>query len=108
MKNVTNFLRSVTEKLKSDDAKFEMYMDMRNHPGWDIHKDLLKIMLGLIVEQIVSQDFSDLDPETKDVMQRSYANTTHIIRFLMNPTENMQKVRDIAKHNQDMLKMTQK
>lgn len=83
-------LREISEhylKANQDDRKMSVYMQFKQHPGWEIHKELLYLIRGKLAEEMLSERFTKLDRLEKDARQRAFAYTDEVIRFLINPLE---------------------
>jgi len=73
--------------LKDGKAPLKLYVEMRNHPGWETHKDVIaRIRLG-IVKDMLSERFTKLSPVEKDSQQKAYFLTDQILHYLLNPLE---------------------
>lgn len=57
---------------------------------------------GLIAEELLSKQFTELDSTKKDVTQRAYAMANELILFLVDPIAEVRKVTSIANHNKRM------
>ena len=91
-------------KTNSDDHKLEHYMHLREHPGWQVHKEFLIYLLQQIGNEMLSRKFTDMTPEIKDVSQRTYHNMAEVIKFLLDPTVEFKKQAKILQHNIKMTK----
>jgi hypothetical protein len=86
-------------KTNVDDRKLENYIRMREHPGWDVHKEFLIFMLQQIGNEMLSATFTKKDKEEKDILQRTYHNMSEVIRFLLDPTTEGKKQGALLQHN---------
>lgn len=78
------------------------YAQMANHEGWKVHQDMMLILKGLIVEDMLTKRFTELSPIDKDVRQRAYAQVVEVIDFLHNPQAKAQNMTAIQTHNRRM------
>ena len=78
----------------------EMYLDLRRHPGWKTHIGFLEMLQGMMLNTLVSDRFTNMDKEQKDILQRTYKNVNDIIGFLIDPykfCENAIRIRNASK-----------
>ena len=95
-------------KTNNDDHKLEAYMHMREHPGWQVHKEFLVYLLQQIGNEMLSQKFTNMTPELKDVLQKTYYNMAEVVKFLLDPTVEFKKQSKLLQHNLKMAKETTK
>jgi hypothetical protein len=70
---------------KSVQRKLSAYATMKGHPGWNVHVEMLMLLRGLVAEEILSKNFTNLDATEKDIQQRAYSMVEELIMFLINP-----------------------
>ena len=68
---------------------------MMSTDGWKIHAEWLTYLQGFIIEDMLSEKFTGLDPIQKDIEQRAYAGIHKVLTFLLDPLE---KARKLAKY----------
>jgi hypothetical protein len=78
-------------KTNPDDRRLSHYWEMRQHPGWEVHQEILMMIRGKIAEEVLSERFTRLDIGEKDARQRAYNMVNQLIKFLVNPMEIAQK-----------------
>jgi len=85
-------LSEITRKLrKNGDEPFTVYAEMRNHPGWETHRQIIaELRLG-IVHELLSERFTKLNPREKDSQQKAFHMTDQILQYLLFPLEVEQK-----------------
>ena len=72
-------------KTNQDDRKMSTYIAMmQQHPGWEVHRELLFLLRGKLAEELLSARFTKLDKDEKDAKQRAYAYCDELIMFLLN------------------------
>jgi len=74
-------------KSNQDDRKMSTYYAMKEHAGWQIHRELLYLLRGKLAEELLSDRFTELGKDEKDAKQRAYAYCDELIRFLLNPLD---------------------
>lgn len=52
---------------------------------WQFFKTMLLSMQGIMANDMLSKQFTNLDPTEKDVVQKTYYNINQMLTFLMNP-----------------------
>jgi len=102
---VDKILRKISQNLISspdDNVKLHKYENLKDHPGWPVHQELLLLMRGSIAETLLSKSFTKLNEKEKDVRQRAYFQVDQIIQFLLNPAGGAAQYLKLKKHNQRM------
>lgn len=61
------------------------YAHMRQHEGWPVHQALLVNIANKLAETMLSEEFTRLDRDKKDIQQQVLYNTKEIIDFLLDP-----------------------
>ena len=69
------------------------YSEMQNTEGWKIHQALLADIANAFVAEILTREFTNLDPAEKDVQQRAMYNVKIIIDFLNDPLRRVRKLK---------------
>ena len=98
-------LRAISQKLVSspdETIKLHHYQNLKDHPGWAVHQELLLLMRGTIAETLLSAKFTKLPQDEKDVMQRAYFQVDQIIQFLLSPARGAEQYLKIKQHQQKM------
>ena len=65
--------------------QFKKYAHMRQHEGWPVHQSMLVSIANKLAETMLSEEFTRLDKDEKDVQQQALYNTKEIIDFLLDP-----------------------
>lgn len=91
-----------TKAISADDANAKNYLAMREHSGWKMHLALLTVIRNGIVKEVLSKQFTELDSNEKDIMQRSFHNIDLMIDFLLNPLKQAEQYIKLMRHNQNM------
>ena len=99
------FLREISKaywKTNNDDRKLENYTRLKEHPGWEVHKEFLVLVLQEIGNSMLSPAFTKKSAEEKDILQRTNYNVVEVVRFLLDPVEELRKQAAIVRHNKKM------
>ncbi len=99
-------LSGIYWKSNSDDHKLEHYVQMREHPGWQVHQEFLMHVFQEIGNELLSKKFTNRTAEEKDVLQRTYHNMAEVIKFLLDPAREGKKQLAILQHNRNITKET--
>ena len=84
---------------ESVEGTVSSYKEMMRSKGWEIHSNLLYTLMTMIANDMLSERFTKLDQEEKDLQQRTYAHIDAICRFLLNPTQHVEQVNQLVKLN---------
>ena len=98
MNRIINEISHLYADANVNDLKLTKYLQMRSHPGWNVHQELLLMFRGKIAEELLSRRFTEKDQTTKDIEQRAYMMVDELIRFLLNPLEKAQKRAEFARN----------
>ena len=88
-----NLLNDLLKLHESNDAVkrgMENYTRQVEQPDMKFFKDMLLTIKGSILIDVFSKDFTDLEANEKDVMQRTYFNINQLLDFLIAPTRYIQ------------------
>ena len=103
---IDHVLKNLSSKLlceNQDTRKLSNYIEMRQHPGWAVHQELLLLIRGSIAEYLLSSEFTNMLMDEKDIIQRSYSEIDKMIRFLLNPMSRIQNIARIGQHNEGIM-----
>ena len=84
------------------------YGNMMEHPGWKTHEQFLLEITNALNHYVFSEQFTKLDPETKDIEQRVLFHLREVMQFLVNPLRGANINAAIQKHNKRMEKQPKK
>jgi len=89
------------EFLKSEEKRqqYTKYHQMTKTPGWDIHSSMLIAIGNQISAHMLSEAYTKLSAEEKDIQQRAFFTTKEIVNFLLNPLKGASTSAGIAQHN---------
>jgi hypothetical protein len=102
---IENILTKISKALvNTEDGKiaYGKYKDMMNHDGWKVHQGLLVQIANMLVEEMLSREYTELPIREKDAAQRALFQTKKIVEFLMNPIGDSAKWVKIMQHNKRM------
>jgi len=91
VRKILNELSDFYANTEDNLQRITAYGQMKNHPGWAVHQEILMLCRGKIAEEVLSKRFTDLGSTEKDVRQRAYAIVDEFIKFLLNPLAKAQK-----------------
>ena len=91
MRKILNELSAHYANFEENLQKITVYGQMKQHPGWNVHQELLMLCRGKLAEEVLSKRFTELESTEKDVRQRAYAMVDDFIKFLLNPLAKAQK-----------------
>lgn len=85
-------------------SDYKKFAQMREHDGFQafLYK-YLNVFVGLMLEDMLSQRFTNLSPGEKDVQQRVYFEVNKIIEWILNPEIEAKKLKLIKQHNEKMM-----
>ena len=92
---LANYVASNAE----DGMKAKKYSQMQATDGWKVHLEYLMYLRGLMAEDLLSDRFTALSAQEKDVSQRAYALADQLVLFLVDPMAKARKLNVIAQHN---------
>ena len=84
---------------ETDQQKLKQYQRLQVEPGWAFVAESLRYLQGLILNELMSKDFTELDAHEKDVKQRAFKQTYDVIEFLIDPPKVAETVLKIRQHN---------
>ena len=80
---------------------------MRDHEGWKTYLEkYLNLYIGLMLEDMLSTRFTNLNATEKDTQQRAYAMVHDVITWIMRPELEASKLNLIREHNKKMEDLT--
>jgi len=86
-------------------SQISAYVSMKGTPGWRVHVEMLMLLRGAIAEEMLSNDFTELDATEKDIQQRAYSMVEDLIMFLTNPLKIAQeRAKFVRGFNREMTK----
>ena len=74
-------------KSNSNDEKLTKYDALKRHEGWEVHKEMLLVLRGMIADDLLSAKFTNMNSRDKDALQRGYSYANELIGFLLNPLD---------------------
>ena len=80
-------------------TKFRQMMDQ---PGWPVFVDSMIYLKGCILEELLSDRYTGLEPIEKDVQQRAYADIVKVLDYFADPLAKARSQDAIALHNSKM------
>ena len=75
------------------------YFDLMEHHGWQTHEKFLLEMLTGMTNYMLSEEFTNLSMNEKDVQQRVFYHVREVIQFLVNPMKGANINAAIKQHN---------
>jgi len=87
---------------EADQQKLQRYHAFQKEDGWNIHVEYLRLMQGMMIEEMFSTRFTSLPPDEKDIQQRAMKHVFDVIEFLVDPTKYGRINLKIKEHNQKM------
>ncbi|MDY6856719.1 MAG: hypothetical protein SWO11_18830 [Thermodesulfobacteriota bacterium] len=102
-------LIQVIDQIFSNDVsrqRLEQYIRLKDEPGWEFHKDILLLIQGIMTNDMLSRQFTDLGAMEKDVRQRAYRMVYEVTMFLMDPMKFSEKHFAIKKYNKSLTPTT--
>lgn len=102
---MNRLLRKLAEKYvasEEEKEKFGKYVDMTRTEGWKTHVEMLTYLQGFIIQDMLSPEFTELEPIKKDTLQRAYAGVNEVLTFLVNPYAKARSIIAIKRHNNKM------
>ena len=82
-----------------DQQKLQQYQRLKVEPGWSFVAESLRYLQGLILNELMSNKFTELDANKKDVQQRAFKQSYDVIEFLIDPPKVAETVLKIRQHN---------
>ena len=104
-------LRRISKRILTDsldEQKYNKYRQMMDVDGWQVHREYLIILKGLIANELLGSKFTELPPIEKDVEQRAYAMVDKMIMFLLDPLQEARKAVRVTRHNKKQMGVTQR
>ena len=80
------------------------YEALTQHDGWKTHQSLLIGIMNNISAYMLSNDFTKLDRDEKDIQQRAFYIVKETATFLLDPLANARKYAAIKAVNQKTAK----
>lgn len=81
-------LHDANDAVKRGVESYSRQMDL---PDFKFFKDMLLTIKGSILADMFSRDFTELDANEKDVLQRTYFHMNTVLDFLIAPSRYIQK-----------------
>lgn len=90
--------------IESDNGSeiFNKYKDLQLRPEWKIHQGFLVEIANALAGAMLTKEFTELDKESKDAMQRGIFISKEVIDFLIDPTKGAKRYAAIARFNNQM------
>ena len=102
---IDRILKELSHYLLTENGRinYHKYEAMSGHEGWAIHQGFLVEIMNHVSSYMLSNDYTKLDKEEKDVQQRAFFMIKEIVEFLLNPMKNARRyvaLRDAANKKQ--------
>ena len=85
-----------------DSQRLSQYQRLKDDPGWLFVEESLRYLQGLILNDIMSKEFTELGEKEKDIKQRTFKGVYDVIEFLINPPKVAETVLKIRQHNKGL------
>ena len=76
------------------------YRDLQAHPSWKSYQGFLVEIANQLAGSMLTKDYTDLDKEQKDALQRAIYISKEVIDFLIDPTKGAIRYAAIKQYNQ--------
>lgn len=98
------FLRKLSEGLLQEEnqSAYNSYYEMTNHSGWGTHKAFMVSVLNEISVYMLSDKFTKLEQDEKDVQQRAFFMAREIILFLLDPMKDARQMMQYRHYNKNL------
>ena len=91
IKNLLNDFVELFQKSGEFQQGLANYQRALNSKEWQFHRDLLLTIKGKMATNMFERNYTELSPEEKDVIQRTYYHISQMLDFLSNPLGWMKK-----------------
>ena len=86
---------------------YHKYQQMMEQPGWKVHQAMVVDIANNLAGYMLTEEFTNLDREEKDVQQRAIFMTKAIIEFLLDPVREYHRLERLKQETPNPEKVTQ-
>ena len=107
---IRRLTRSMSKHFGEDDEgrqNYHKYQQMMEQPGWKVHQAMIVDIANKLAGYMLTEEFTNLDREEKDVQQRAIFMTKAIIEFLLDPIKEYNRLQRLQQTNYNPKEVTQ-
>jgi hypothetical protein len=88
---MNHLIKQLVADIAKNENDFHRYHSLKDNDGWNMHLHYLEKLRLLMSVDMLSEDFTKLSSDEKDIRQRTYAGVNIVLNFLVNPFKQIEQ-----------------